>query len=64
VALVARGLTNRDIAERLVVSVRTAEGHVERIRSKLRLRSRAQVAAWAVEHGLARDGSPAVATNR
>jgi non-specific serine/threonine protein kinase len=54
-ALVARGLTNREIAERLVISVRTSEGHVERIRDKLGLRSRAQVAAWAVEHGLTRD---------
>jgi hypothetical protein len=39
---------------KLVVSVRTSEGHVERIRDKLGLRSRAQVAAWAVEHGLHR----------
>ncbi len=45
-ALVAEGLTNREIAERLVISERTAEYHVEQIRNKLGVRSRAQVAAW------------------
>jgi predicted ATPase/DNA-binding CsgD family transcriptional regulator/Tfp pilus assembly protein PilF len=51
-ALVAQGLTNRDIAERLVVSERTAENHVQHVLNRLGLRSRAQVAAWAVQHGL------------
>src|SRR5438132_5462536 len=45
-ALVAQGLSNRDIAERLFISERTAEGHVEQICNKLGFRSRAQVAAW------------------
>ena len=45
-ALVADGMTNREIAERLVISERTAEYHVEQIRNKLGVRSRAQVAAW------------------
>ncbi|OJF13070.1 hypothetical protein BG844_17195 [Couchioplanes caeruleus subsp. caeruleus] len=45
-ALVAEGLTNREIAARLVVAQRTAEGHVENILSKLGFTSRAQVAAW------------------
>ena len=45
-ALVADGLTNREIGERLVIGERSAEGHVERIRIKLGVRSRAQVAAW------------------
>ncbi len=45
-ALVTQGLTNREIAERLVIDERSAEGHVERIRSKLGFRSRAQIAAW------------------
>jgi class 3 adenylate cyclase/DNA-binding CsgD family transcriptional regulator len=45
-SLVAQGLTNRDIAERLVVSERTAEGHVEQIRRKLGARSRTQIVAW------------------
>ncbi|MEU6558285.1 ATP-binding protein [Nocardia nova] len=45
--LVARGLTNKQIAARLVISHRTAEGHVEHIRTKLGFTSRAQIAAWA-----------------
>jgi DNA-binding CsgD family transcriptional regulator len=52
-ALVARGLTNRQIAERLVIAPGTAALHVEHLRQKLGARSRAQVAAWAVEHGVA-----------
>ncbi|MFI7190226.1 protein kinase domain-containing protein [Nocardia nova] len=47
--LVARGLTNRAIAARLVISPRTAEGHVEHILTKLGFTSRAQVAAWISE---------------
>ncbi|HTD76857.1 MAG TPA: LuxR C-terminal-related transcriptional regulator, partial [Chloroflexota bacterium] len=50
--LVAQGLSNRDIAERLVVSERTAENHVQRVLNRLGLRSRAQVAVWAVQNGL------------
>ncbi|WP_172383300.1 LuxR C-terminal-related transcriptional regulator [Streptomyces sp. MNP-20] len=42
-ALVARGLSNREIAERLVISKRTADTHVERILAKLDLASRADV---------------------
>ncbi len=45
-ALVASGLSNRQIGEKLVISERTAEGHVERILSKLGFRSRAQIASW------------------
>ena len=45
-ALVAEGLTNRQIAERLGIQERSAEGHVERIRQRLGVTSRAQVAAW------------------
>ncbi len=52
VSLVAGGLTNRQIAARLFITERSAEGHVERIRNKLDVRSRAQVAAWAVQQGL------------
>lgn len=47
--LVADGLTNREIASRLSLSVRTAESHVANIRTKLGLRSRAQLASWATE---------------
>ncbi|HEV7188971.1 MAG TPA: alpha/beta fold hydrolase [Blastococcus sp.] len=45
-ALVADGLTNRQIAARLGIEERSAEGHVERIRERLGVTSRAQVAAW------------------
>jgi DNA-binding CsgD family transcriptional regulator len=51
-ALVARGLTNRDIADRLYISVRTVEVHVDRILSKLGFRTRTQLAAWVHEEGL------------
>ncbi len=44
-ALVADGLTNREIADRLVVSVRTVETHVDRILGKLNLHTRTQLAA-------------------
>ncbi|MBC2640535.1 MULTISPECIES: protein kinase domain-containing protein [unclassified Rhodococcus (in: high G+C Gram-positive bacteria)] len=47
--LVAEGLTNQAIADRLVISPRTAQGHVEHILAKLGFTSRAQVAAWVVE---------------
>jgi DNA-binding CsgD family transcriptional regulator len=45
-ALVAEGLTNREIGDRLSIEERSAEGHLERIRLRLGVRSRAQVAAW------------------
>ncbi|MER6674774.1 LuxR C-terminal-related transcriptional regulator [Streptomyces sp. NPDC000983] len=45
-ALVARGLTNRQIAEALVIAQRTAEGHVERILVKLGFTKRSQLATW------------------
>jgi non-specific serine/threonine protein kinase len=52
IALIAQGLTNHEIASRLVISERTADTHVQHILNKLGFRSRVQVAAWAVEHGL------------
>jgi non-specific serine/threonine protein kinase len=51
-ALIGRGLTSKEIASVLVITERTADTHAERIRSKLGLRSRAEIAAWAVRHGL------------
>ena len=51
-AMVAAGWTNRQIAERLFIAERTAEGHVERIRNKLGVRSRTEVATWAVAQGV------------
>jgi DNA-binding CsgD family transcriptional regulator len=50
-ALVSRGCTNREIADRLGIGERSAEGHVERIRLRLGFRSRAQIAAWHAAQG-------------
>jgi non-specific serine/threonine protein kinase len=44
--LVAEGRSNKEIAARLVISQRTAEGHVEHILAKLGFTARALVAAW------------------
>jgi len=52
--LIAQGLTNQAIARRLSVAPRTAEAHVENIRRKLQVRSRAQIAAWVTEQRLRR----------
>jgi pimeloyl-ACP methyl ester carboxylesterase/DNA-binding CsgD family transcriptional regulator len=52
--LVAAGLTNQSIARRLSIAPRTAEAHVENIRRKLQVHSRAQIAAWVTEHRLRR----------
>jgi DNA-binding CsgD family transcriptional regulator len=45
-ALVARGLTNRGIAQALVISERTAQNHVQHILTKLGFTTRSQIAAW------------------
>jgi non-specific serine/threonine protein kinase len=50
--LAARGLTNRDIAAQLFLSVRTVEVHVDHILTKLGFHTRTQLAAWAYEEGL------------
>jgi DNA-binding NarL/FixJ family response regulator len=52
-ALVAEGASNRQIAQQLVVSERTARTHVSAILAKLGLMSRTQAALWAVREGLA-----------
>jgi DNA-binding CsgD family transcriptional regulator len=51
-ALIAEGLTNSQLAERLYISPKTAAVHVSNILMKLGLSSRAEVAAWAVRHGV------------
>ncbi|HLZ62228.1 MAG TPA: AAA family ATPase [Ktedonosporobacter sp.] len=56
-AFIAQGKSNREIADELVVSYRTVETHVGAILSKLAFSSRAQVAVWAVESGLVKQGS-------
>ena len=50
--MVAKGLTSRQVAERLVLSVRTVENHVNNTLSKLQLHSRAQLVRYAIETGL------------
>ncbi|TPX03569.1 helix-turn-helix transcriptional regulator [Schumannella luteola] len=45
-ALVSAGATNREIAERLVISPKTASAHIEHILAKLGMSRRAEVAAW------------------
>jgi len=51
-ALICRGASNRDIAEKLVITEGTAANHVEHVLTKLGFTNRAQIAAWATEHGL------------
>jgi predicted ATPase/DNA-binding CsgD family transcriptional regulator len=61
--LVARGLSNKDVAERLVISKRTVDAHVNHIFAKLRLSSRVQLSIWLRDQapGLLHDDlSPAV----
>ena len=56
-ALVAEGLTNREIAGRLRISERTADRHLEHIRQKLGFNSRARIASWYVEQSRAQPAS-------
>ena len=50
--LIARGLISKEIAAALVITEATADSHAAHIRRKLALRSRAEIAAWAVRQGL------------
>ena len=58
-ALVAGGLNNEEIAQRLVVTLATAKTHVSRVMTKLRAHHRAQVVTLAYETGLVHPGRPA-----
>ncbi|GAB3900030.1 hypothetical protein GCM10029964_086810 [Kibdelosporangium lantanae] len=49
--LVAHGLSNKEVAARLVIAPRTAEAHVERILAKLGFNTRTQLAAWITQPG-------------
>ena len=50
--MVAKGLTSRQVAERLVLSIRTVENHVNNTLAKLQLHSRSQLVRYAIETGL------------
>ena len=56
VRLIARGRTNKEIAKRLSISVRTVERHRSSIMNKLGLQNRAELIAYAVQHGLLSQG--------
>ena len=48
--LLAQGLSNKDIAQKLYLSVRTVEGHLANVYGKLQVRSRMEAALWAVQN--------------
>jgi DNA-binding NarL/FixJ family response regulator len=49
--LLAQGLTNKDIAQMLFLSVRTVGAHLRNVYGKLGVRSRTEAVLWAVKHG-------------
>jgi DNA-binding NarL/FixJ family response regulator len=53
-SLIADGMNNRQIAERMVISEKTVKTHVSNILSKLGVEDRTQAAIWALKHGLSR----------
>jgi DNA-binding CsgD family transcriptional regulator len=57
--LIAEGLTNAEIGDRLMLVEGTVANHIERILRKLGLRTRTQVGVWATQHGLYRLGEEA-----
>jgi DNA-binding CsgD family transcriptional regulator len=59
VDLIAEGLTNREIAQRLIISTRTVESHVDHIKTKLGFARRARIVAWALDRALADRPEPA-----
>ena len=50
--LIAKGLTARQVAERLVLSPRTVQNHIQNTLHKLQLHNRAQLVRYAIEQGL------------
>ena len=57
--LVARGLSNKDIARRLVISPKTAGNHIEHIYAKIDASTRATASLFALQHGLLPEDEPA-----
>jgi predicted ATPase/DNA-binding CsgD family transcriptional regulator len=64
VLLIAGGRSNREIADALVITKKTAEAHVSHILTKLGLCSRVQIATWSLQHGLAADVAAVAAPDR
>ena len=54
--LIAVGKSSRDVAEELVLSIRTVERHITNIYGKINARGRADAAAYALGHGLVEQG--------
>jgi DNA-binding NarL/FixJ family response regulator len=54
--LVACGFSNKEIAQRLVISDKTARNHVDHIYSKIGVSNRARAGLFAMRHGLMTDG--------
>ena len=50
--MVAKGMSYKQIAERLVISHRTVQNHVQNTLRKLQMNNRVQLTRWAIEHGL------------
>jgi DNA-binding NarL/FixJ family response regulator len=50
--LLALGLTTREVADRLVISVKTADHHVQHIYTKIGVSTRGAAALYAIEHGI------------
>ena len=50
--LVAKGLTSRQIADKLVISFRTVQNHTQNVLNKLQLHNRVELARYAIEQGL------------
>ncbi|MGN0064008.1 MAG: response regulator [Nocardioides sp.] len=57
--MVAKGMSYKQIAERLVLSHRTVQNHVQNTLRKLQMNNRVQLTRWAIEHGLDDDASDA-----
>ena len=57
-ALIAQGKANREIAEALVIELKTVEAHITRVLNKLGFDNRVQIATWAVNHGLTPPANP------
>jgi DNA-binding CsgD family transcriptional regulator len=50
--LVAKGLTTRDIADRLYISAKTADHHIQHVYTKIGVSTRAAAMLWAMQHGV------------